>query len=291
MKLLSIVAQIVDYLQIVDNPVIVLPLKQTHFVYIKMDKQRKPTKATVVLERLQEDILAGRLAPEEKLPIEVLKKKYGLSGSPLREALSKLVVNGLVKVEEQCGFCVAPLSLEEFYDIYEIRSRIESMALEMAIARGDDAWEADILASWHKFSKYIDPRINKNVDPVKWDELQKNFMNSLVNACGSPWLLKIRAMLFEQTARYRAVCINAKVRDEKVILSLLKQDEKLVAAVLARDAVNACKISEEAYRISVGHTAEELKKRMPEGMKSSDTRYREPDFEKTHLPEKRRKRS
>lgn len=268
-------------MQIVDNPDIVLPKKPK--VQFIMDKARKPTKATVVLERLQEDILTGKLAPEEKLPIEVLKKKYGLSGSPLREALSRLVVNGLVKVEEQCGFCVAPLSLDEFYDIYEIRARIESMALEMAIARGDDAWEADILASWHKFSKYIDPRINKDIDPVKWDELQREFLYSLVKACDSPWLLKIRAMLFDQTARYRAVCISAKVRDEKVLLQLLKDDEKLVAAVLARDSANACKLSEEAYRNSVKHTAEELKKRMPQGIKHP---------EKDHgRDEKRRKRS
>ncbi len=249
-----------------------------------MNKQRKPTKATVVLEKLQDDILTGKLAPEEKLPIEVLKKKYGLSGSPLREALSRLVVNGLVKEEQQCGFCVAPLSLDEFYDIYDIRARIESMALEMAIANGDDAWEADILASWHKFSKYIDPRLNKNVDPKKWDELQKEFLFSLVKACGSPWLLKIRAMLFEQTARYRAVCISAKVHDEKGTIGLLKMDEKLVAAVLARDAQNACQISEEAYRMSVAHTAEELKKRMPEGIKHTESHNERRE-------EKRRKRS
>ncbi|MBX9770002.1 MAG: FCD domain-containing protein [Candidatus Obscuribacterales bacterium] len=249
-----------------------------------MDKQRKPTKATVVLERLQEDILSGKLAPEEKLQIEVLKKRYGLSGSPLREALSRLVVNGLVKVEEQCGFCVAPLSLDELLDIYEIRAKIESMAIEMAIANGDDSWEADILASWHRFSKYIDPKINKNVDPVKWDELQKDFLYSLVKACGSPWLLKIRDMLYDQTARYRVVCINAHYKDEKVLAHLLRDDEKLVAAVLARDAKNACKISEEGYRTSVSYIAEALKKRMPPGIQHSEPKHEQRE-------EKRRKRS
>lgn len=260
-------------MQIVDNPVIVFSVESELYLKTNMDKQRKPTKATVVLEKLQDDILTGKLAPEEKLPIEVLKKRYGLSGSPLREALSRLVVNGLVKEEQQCGFCVAPLSVDELHDIYNIRAKIESMAIEMSISNGDDAWEADILASWHRFSKYIDPRINKNVDPVRWDELQREFLYSLVKACGSPWLLKIRDMLYDQTARYRVVCINANYQDEKVLMTLLKEDEQLVTAVLARDANNACKLSEEHYKTSVRYIAEALEKRMPGGIKHSNSQH------------------
>jgi GntR family transcriptional regulator, carbon starvation induced regulator len=272
-------------LQIVENPDTVCSVGSgSLFWYLIMDKQRKPTKATVVLERLQEDILTGKLAPEEKLQIEVLKKRYGLSGSPLREALSRLVVNGLVKEEQQCGFCVAPLSLEELHDIYNIRARIESMAIEMSIANGDDSWEADILASWHRFSKYIDPRVNKNVDPIKWDELQREFLYSLIKACGSPWLLKIRDMLYDQTARYRIVCINANYQDEKVLLSLLKEDEQLVSAVLARDAKKACALSEEHYKTSVRYIAEELVKRMPPGIKDSQAQHERRE-------DKRKKRS
>ena len=222
------------------------------------DKNRKPTKCAVVLEQLQADILSGTLAPREKLQIDVLKKRYGLSGSPLREALSRLVVNGLVQVEDQCGFYVAPLSLEELQDIYSIRAHIESLAIRMAIEKGDDQWEADILASWHCYSKYIDPRLNKNVDPVRWDELQKVYLYSLVKGCNSPWLLKIRNMLFDQAARYRVVCINAHYNDEAVLLDVLKRNERLVNAALARDAETACQITTEVYETSAKSIAEAM---------------------------------
>jgi GntR family carbon starvation induced transcriptional regulator len=223
-------------------------------------KSRKPTKVAIVLEQLQDDILNGKFAPQEKLPIETLKQRYGLSGSPLREALSRLVANGLVQVEEQCGFCVAPLSLDELADIYNLRAHIENLALEMAILNGDDHWEAEILAAWHRFSKYIDPRINKNIEPAKWDLLQREFLYALVKACNSPWLWKIRDMLYDQAARYRVVCLNAHFNDEKVLRKLIKRDENLVAAVLARDTQAACRLSEEGYRDSANFIADVLRK-------------------------------
>ena len=165
-----------------------------------------------------------------------MKKRYGLSGSPLREALSRLAVNGLVQVEDQCGFSVAPLSLDELHDIYNLRAHIDNLALQMAIENGDDRWEADIIASWHCFSKYIDPRINKNIDPLKWDELQKQFLFALVKGCNSPWLLKIRGMLYDQAARYRVVCINAHYRDEKMLLE--RERAQIAEALLKSTALH-----------------------------------------------------
>ena len=58
--------------------------------------------------RLREDILRGALQPEAKLRIEQLRQSYGLGASPLREALSRLVSDGLVETEGQRGYWVAP---------------------------------------------------------------------------------------------------------------------------------------------------------------------------------------
>lgn len=240
-----------------------------------VEKTRKPTKVAVVLEQIQNDILSGMLAPNEKLPMEALKKRYGISGSPLREALCRLASNGLVNVEEQCGFYVAPLSMEELYDIYNIRAHIESLALKLAIQNGDDEWEAGILAAWHRFSKYIDPRINKNVEPNKWDELQKEFLYSLVKGCNSPWLLKIRDMMYDQAARYRVVCLHAHHNDESVLLRCLHDDERLMSAVLARDIEEACKLSTANYMGSAKYIADVLKDK--QGVTGSRSKHQSKD--------------
>lgn len=225
-----------------------------------IERVRKPTKAAEVMERLQAEILNGSLAPSEKLHIDSLKKRYGLSGSPLREALSRLAVSGLVQIEAQCGFSVSPLSLDELHDIYNLRAQIDCLALKMAIKNGDDRWEADIIASWHCVSKYMDPRVNKSIEPMRWGELHKEFTLSLVKACNSPWLLRIRGMLFEQAARYRVVCLNTHFNDADVLLEQIKNGEKLVTAVLARDVETACRLSSERYKSSAEAIAKAMVK-------------------------------
>lgn len=224
-----------------------------------MQTVRKPTKTNQVMERLQADILNGTFAPDEKLLMDSLRERYGTSVSPLREALAKLTVSGFVRVEEQCGFCVASLSLKELQDIYMVRAHIEDLAIELAIKNGDASWEADILASWHNFSRYIDPRLNKNIDPLKWDQLQRVFLYSLVKSCDSEWLLKIRESLYDQAARYRVASMYQSFENEEVLLGCIQNGEELVAAVLAKNIKEACRLSRVAFETASKIIAEALK--------------------------------
>jgi hypothetical protein len=57
--------------------------------------------------------------------------------SPLREALSRLVVSGLVWAEGQRGFRVAPASIEDIQDISDVRTNVECLAFRQSIERGD----------------------------------------------------------------------------------------------------------------------------------------------------------
>ena len=59
--------------------------------------------------RLRDDIIAGVLAPSEKLKIEHLRRTYGFGASALREALSRLVSEGLADTEAQRGYWVSPV--------------------------------------------------------------------------------------------------------------------------------------------------------------------------------------
>ena len=63
--------------------------------------------------RLRDDIISGMLAPSEKLRIEHLRQRYGMGASALREALSRLVSDGLVECEAQRGYWVSPVSRAE----------------------------------------------------------------------------------------------------------------------------------------------------------------------------------
>lgn len=214
-------------------------------------KNRKLTKATRVQESLRDDIVCGRILPGEKLQMDALKERYGVGYSPLREALSRLASNGLVQQEEQCGFSVAPLSQEELYDLYEVRAFIETRALELAIRNGDDRWEAEVLAAWHVFAKFLDPKSGNELQQEEWERLQKDFLRAMVKGCNSPWLLKIRDSLYDQASRYRGVCIKNHSKNPKLLSAYIKENQDLVDAVLARDLQKVIKLSEKSWQNSV----------------------------------------
>ncbi len=72
---------------------------------------------------------------------------------PLREALSQLVAERLVTVVNQKGYRVAPMSEQELLDIFDARANMEAMLVRLAIERGGDEWEAELLARTHLLNK------------------------------------------------------------------------------------------------------------------------------------------
>lgn len=73
---------------------------------------RKPTLAGRVPLELRRAILNGQLQPGEKINLDRMREDFDVSVSPIREAVSRLVADGLVEFEDQRGFRVAPISLE-----------------------------------------------------------------------------------------------------------------------------------------------------------------------------------
>src|SRR5262249_35870289 len=99
--------------------------------------------------RLRDDIISGALAPSQKLRIDHLRKSSGFGASALREALSRLVSDGLVECEAQRGYWVSPVSREELDDITASRKVIEVEALRQAIQHGSLEWEGRVVAACH----------------------------------------------------------------------------------------------------------------------------------------------
>ena len=79
------------------------------------------TQASTVYDRLQADILTGKLQPGLKLRLKDLIEKYDTGNSPLREALNRLSANGMVVREENRGFRVSPAHTEELLEITRTR--------------------------------------------------------------------------------------------------------------------------------------------------------------------------
>ena len=197
---------------------------------------------------LQRAVLTGELPPGSKLRIHDLMKAYGIGATPLREGLSRLVAAGFVEANSQRGFRVVPVSRADLEDIIRTRSLIETEALRLALLNGDDEWEAGIVAALYRLQKA--GRNQEEGVPegtASFDAIHKAFHTALIAACGSPRLLELHSMLFDQTYRYRQV-----IRRNPVPHRVKNDEHQMLAdAALARDFEQAAKLLESHLRVTL----------------------------------------
>lgn len=217
-------------------------------------EQRKGQPATFksltagVASALRRDLVAGRYMPGDKLPIVKLAKCYGVSPGAVREALSRLIPEGLVEFNEQRGFRAAPISPAALMDITRTRILTDVHALREAIRLGDVEWEAEVLAIHHRLSN-CQPR--DSVDPTivreEWQRLHRIFHRTLISACASEWLMRFHDLLFDQTIRYRSISSTYETEREDLRRDPNAEHAEIVRATVARDADEAAVLLERHY--------------------------------------------
>jgi len=198
---------------------------------------------------IQDDILNGVFSPGEPLRLAALKDRYGLSFSPLREALTRLSGDRLTELASLRGFRVASVSLDEMWDLIGIRTLVESEALRRAIAGGDVDWEARVVASFHALSKAVEKHeaVEGQFDKALEDRHQA-FHHALISACGSPSLLHIAGQLYTRTERYRRPTLSGELRGAGGPRDVMKEHADLMDATLKRNADLAVERLAEHYR-------------------------------------------
>lgn len=162
------------------------------------------TRATSLYDQLRTDLLGGVLEPGSKLAIEALAERYAASATPLREALNRLVADGLVERREQRGFVVAAISADDLAEITRTRCWLEEIALRESIKAHSTAWEEALVLAHHRLART--PRSlasDRFEDNPEWEPLHRAFHRALIGGCGSRWLLSFCEQLADQHHRYR----------------------------------------------------------------------------------------
>ncbi len=204
---------------------------------------RSKTMIETVVGRLREDILAGEYAPGSRLHVDKLRERFGVGVSTVREALSRLMIERLVTSESQRGFRVAPVSLDDFMQVAEMRKILEKIAVTKSIEQGDDDWEAGIVSAFHLLSRAEERRIGGGgiSDPSEWSRLNKKFHDALVGACGNRWLMEFRRTLHDQSERYIRISLREMQIEGR---DVHKEHQEIYKSVLDRDAVKAAELIE-----------------------------------------------
>ena len=205
------------------------------------------TLAEQAYRQLHVDIIRGVRIPGERLRIEKLKSIYNIGPTPLREALQKLSADRLVVTEGNRGFKVAPLISTEFEDLNTARTSIEKEAIRLSIERGDNNWEAQIVAAHYLLEKE-DKALGsaEHRIPDSWELANAAFHSAVVAACGSIWLLRARSGLHDLVERYRRASLYQKLGQR----DLAVEHKAILNAVLDRDAVEACKLTEQHFALT-----------------------------------------
>lgn len=191
------------------------------------------TYSDYVFDHLRADIVHGIHRPASKLAMKDLAARYAVGLSPIREALQRLVGEGFVHSVGQRGFSVAPLSMEDLEDLTALRSLVEEAAIRQAIARGDDAWEAGIVAAYHRLNRQIGRFTTHNEEEMRqYDTVHRAFHTALYANVISPRLATLHANLFDQAFRYRKTLHQEPLTAHDI----LAEHKRLMDVVLSRDA-------------------------------------------------------
>jgi DNA-binding GntR family transcriptional regulator len=156
------------------------------------------TKADEIALLLEDDIVAGRIAPGSVLRQEQLSERFGVSRTPIREALRRLAALGLVSFVPNRGVRVRTLSREELREAFLVRAELESLATELATPRmtPDDLARLDEAESrFGTLTLELRAKARSGVEDnplaIEWMKANYAFHDVIYEAAGSPYVERL----------------------------------------------------------------------------------------------------
>ena len=184
----------------------------------------------VVFNTLRQAILKGELIPGERLMEIQLAERLGVSRTPIREAIRKLELEGLVLMIPRKGAEVAKISEKNLRDVLEVRRSLEELAIELACQRMSDDEIRQLEEAQAAFQKAVESK-----DAMNIAETDEHYHDIIYFGTGNSRLVQILNNLREQMYRYRLEYI----KDEDKRQILIVEHENILKAVKNRRAAEA----------------------------------------------------
>ncbi len=190
--------------------------------------------AAIIAERLRDAIMRGMFPPGTQLGEVDLAGRLGVSRGPLREAMQRLVQEGLLRGERHRGLFVIDLGIADVHDVYAARLVVEQAAARMVL-------DGDRAAALGELSAAQDAVEAAALDPVALADADHAFHTTLVRVSGSPRLQRMAQTLLAETrmclaalqatdpepaglvAEHRALFDAARAGEERTLLRLLER--------------------------------------------------------------------
>lgn len=195
-------------------------------------------------ETLREDILSNKYEPGEELQIDKLAQEFGVSTTPIREALVRLEGDGLVVSIPNRGVQVAPISLDDVRNLYEVRRLLEPYVAKIAARYCE---EGEVEALYEKLVHLIEGPTDLaayiNADLELHELMSQHLRNTLLKDIldqVDQHSIRVRYLAESSAGGLRPEVVELVTREHlKILDAIRKRDEEKAAAATLQHLTNA----------------------------------------------------
>ena len=184
----------------------------------------------VVFNTLREAILKGDLKPGERLMEVKLANKLGVSRTPIREAIRKLELEGLVKMIPRRGAEVAEITEKSLLDVMEVRDSLEELSVILACDRMSGEEMDELKEAAHEFEL-----VSGTNDVKKIAQADVHFHDIIYDSTDNSKLVQLLNNLREQMYRYRVEYL----KNPEVYPKLIEEHHQIISYLEKRDKEGA----------------------------------------------------
>jgi len=180
-----------------------------------------------LLDTLEQEIVTGQLSPGIRLDQAGLAKRFGVSRTPVREALNRLAATGLVELRPRRGAIVAAPGLRELLNMFEVMAELEGLCGRLAAQRMSVTEQACLQAAHEASRLYV-----KSADSESYYQANVGFHEILYSGCHNRFLGDQTRGLRNRLAAYRRL----QLRQHNRISDSFHEHEQILAAIIAGDS-------------------------------------------------------
>jgi DNA-binding GntR family transcriptional regulator len=184
----------------------------------------------VIFDTIRQAIITGELKPGERLMEVQLAEKMGVSRTPIREAIRKLELEGLVEMLPRKGALVADLSIKDMMDVLEVRTSLDGLATVLASQRIKPEEIKELKNVQAQFANYVE---KENLQGTIKKDVE--FHDIIYKASRNDKLILIANNLREQVYRFRVIYLKDFISPKEIV----KEHAEICDAVTRGDTETA----------------------------------------------------
>ncbi len=224
-----------------------------------------------LVARLRDLIVEGELAPGARVPERTLCQRFGVSRTPLREALKVLASDGLLELLPNRGATVARLTAADLDEMFPVMGALEALAGELACARISDAELAEIRALHYQMALH-----HTRGELPQYFRFNQRIHEAIMDAARNATLSRMYRSLAGRIRRARYVANMSQARwdqaveeHEAILAALERHDGPALAQTLERHLRNKCETVKESFLVDDDGTQDGAPERLGEDPRRS----------------------